>query len=283
VGLIVPVAWFHVPKTGTSICNTFYHTPGICPGFSADWAVTDSSDGGSWDSSFGDKNYVCPGAFSTSYGMKMQGKNIAGPDPPNPFTQPYSHIGVGGPGGQFYRMNAGRFVTMLRQPEQRIISMYKHYGAIPLFVDNMQRRSWPYQVRMPVLREYAEWNAGCTVRQLTMDHLVPCDALPLPTSREVSIAKTVLQDGFAFVGITEQWALSVCLFRVMFGGECVKSDLLDTRPGVSYNGSFYDTSELEGWVDDLDGPVYDEAVSMFESTRKVYGVEPSSCEALCDF
>jgi len=180
-------------------------------------------------------------------------------------------------------MNRGHFVTMLRQPEQRLISMYNHYGAIPLFVDNLQERAWPYSGRFPRLREYVEMNAGCTVRQLTRDELVPCDTLPVPTSEDVSLATTVLREGFAFVGITEQWALSVCLFRVMFGGQFLKSDLLDTRPGkTSYNGSDdgYDTSELEGWVDPWDGPLYAEALSMLESTRKVYGVDPSSCTAL---
>ena len=29
-----------------------------------------------------------------------------------------------------------------------------------------------------------------------------------------------VREGFAFVGITEEWDLSACLFHEMFGGDC---------------------------------------------------------------
>merc|ERR1719310_2223786 len=99
-------------------------------------------------------------------------------------------------------------------------------------------------------------------------------ANPDPSSDDVSVAIDMLHDGFAFVGITDQWALSVCLFRVMFGGQCLASDVLDVRPGDNSNASEsesgYDTGELQGWTDVWDGPVYDEALSIFASPRKLY-------------
>jgi hypothetical protein len=299
--LLLPVAWFHVSKTGTSICNTLYHTPGICPLFSADNYI-DDAESGSWDKSWGNKDELCPGGFSTSYramntknnNTRLKGNLVNGPDPVDFSTQPYNHMGIGGLKGRFYIMNRGRFVTMLRQPEQRLISMYYHYGPQKMYdqSDNLQIRVWPYSSMKHSsvsLREYAEFNGGCTVKQLTWDVLDPCQSFPLPRpkSDDVSLAITVLQEGFAFVGITEQWALSVCLFRVMFGGQCLASDFLDIRPGsfsnASESESGYDTSELQGWTDVWDRPVYDEALSMFASTRKVYGVDDSSCAALCDF
>merc|ERR1712194_737975 len=110
------------------------------------------------------------------------------------------------------------------QPEQRLISMYYYFGALGFYgVDNETSRAWVYDTESPSLREYAEWNGGCTVRQLTMDVLEPYATVPLPTSEDVSVAINVLQEGFAFVGITEQWDLSVCLFRAMFGGQCHSS------------------------------------------------------------
>lgn len=280
--LLVPVAWLHVSKTGTSFCNTLWHTPAVCPSFSADEYVDDSETQGSWNDAFGRKEEVCTG-LSKSYKVRATDTgDVNGPDP-GVGPQPYSHIGIGGLEGHFYLMNRGHFVTMLRQPEQRMISQYNHYGGLPMFVNNLQTREWPYGGPHPTLEEYALLNGGCTVRQLTREALVPCDSFPLPTSEDVSLATTVLREGFAFVGITEQWALSVCMFRVMFGGQCLKSDFVDTRPGEAYNGSDdgYDTSELKGWVDPWDGPLYAEALSMFESTRKVYGVDTSSCTALC--
>jgi len=141
-----------------------------------------------------------------------------------------------------------------------------------------QKRGWS-------LREFAERFAGGAVKQLTMDVNViegrPLVSLDTPTSAQVSEAIDMLYDGFAFVGITEQWALSVCLFRVMFGGQCVASDFANIRPGKNYSTSEYDTSELYGWVDVVDGPLYAESALMFESTRSVYGVDSSSCTSMC--
>merc|ERR1719401_3356175 len=158
---------------------------------------------------------------------------------------------------------------MMRNPEQRLISEYNMYG---------QKRGWS-------LREFAEKFGGGAVKQLTMNVNViegrPLVSLDTPTSAQVREAIDMLYDGFAFVGITEQWALSVCLFRVMFGGQCVASDFANVRPGENASSSYYDTSELFGWVDVWDGPLYAEAVLMFKSTLTVYGVDASSCSSMC--
>jgi hypothetical protein len=139
------------------------------------------------------------------------------------------------------------------------------------------------------LRNYAEMFAGCAVRQLTKDFVQTCGKLEnqiatdklVLSSDDLSVAIDMLHEGFAFVGITDHWALSVCLFRVMFGGQCVASDLGNIRPGENSSSSYYDTSELFGWVDDWDGPLYAEAALMFESALTVYGVDASSCNSMC--
>jgi hypothetical protein len=272
---IVPIAWFHVPKTGSSIENTFYHTPAICPSF-PEYAY--ASDWLRWDDAWGDRTEVCGGGFSSSYGTPPLSGIL------------YDHGGIGGLAGPAYKLNRGHFVTMLRNPEQRLISMYNYYGPMGLRAELMPaaQKQWPYNTQSPGLREYAEFNAGCTVRQLTIDDVAPCWAMFDPTllAPKVSEAIEMLQDGFVFVGITEQWALSVCLFRAMFGGQCRGSDFVNTRPGVDSNSSSsssgYDTSELYGWVDPWDGPLYAEALSIFDSARKVYNAHPEWCAALCE-
>lgn len=272
--LIVPIAWFHVPKTGSSIINTFFHTPAICPTFHAD-NYKASSSGSLWDSAWGEADVVCAGGFSTSYpGVEgigntrcHQGRHWSG------------HMGIGVLSVKEYRQNRGHFVAMFRQPEQRLISQYYDYG--PKWLKKEGVEVWPYQTESPSLLEYAEWNAGVTVRQFTKNSCTPFKMLPLPTSADLSAAIDILKEDFAFVGITEQWALSVCLFRAMFGGQCLLSDLADVRPGEYSNGSGYDTTELNGWVDVWDGPVYAEAVSIFDSTRNVYGVTSERCSSIC--
>jgi hypothetical protein len=271
--LMVPIAWFHVPKTGSSIINTFYHTPTICPTFDADNYVFKDPQGQTnyWNySTWGDFGVVCAGGFSQTYGFSSQWYA----------DNKMEHAGIGGSKGATFNLNRGHFVTMLRQPEQRLLSQYYHYGPKTL-IDENGDRVWPFESDSPSVREYAEWNAGCTVRQLTMDRGRPFGALPLPTSRDVSDAIDVLREGFVFVGITEEWALSVCLFRAMFGGQCLSSDLSDARPGEYSNSSGYDTQELHGWVDVWDGALYAEAVPMFDAATNMYGVDVEWCTSFC--
>lgn len=80
------------------------------------------------------------------------------------------------------------------------------------------------------------------------------------------------------MGLQEAWLLSVCLFHVKFGGPCREVDFFDTRPGLSNDtSSEYDTSELNGWVDELDRPVYAEAQKMFYDDVLRFGVSHESC------
>jgi hypothetical protein len=252
-GLVIPVAWFHVPKTGTSFCNTLYHTPTVCESFPREKYIGDSYDAGSWDPTWKAMDTLCPGGFSPTFREAVVGQH-------------------GGIDQSLWEDNRGHLVTMLRQPEQRLISGYNYLGQM----------EWPFDTPAASLREYAEWMAGGTVRQLVRGGGHASGELPLPTSDEVSIAITRLQEGFVFVGITEQWDLSVCLFRAMFGGECVSSDFSNTRQGnLSSGDSLYDTSELYGFVDTYDGPVYAEAQTMFKQGLKLYEVDEDKCAVDC--
>ena len=56
---------------------------------------------------------------------------------------------------------------------------------------------------------------GCQVKMLTGRR---CAALYSPTMLDLGQAKARLETGFAFVGLTDHYDLSVCLFHAMFGG-----------------------------------------------------------------
>jgi len=240
-----------------------------------------------WKAYWGDREEVCAGAFSDSYALGDQSSYWVPNawDRANYDTYQLGHTGIGGLTGELYQLNRGHFVAMFRQPEQRLISAYNYFGAVPVYTWSSPWKAtrWPYNTASPSLREYAEVSAGCTVRQLTLNVVSPCEFAALPTSEDVSDAITMLHEGFAFVGITEQWALSVCLFRAMFGGQCVDSDFADARPtdNSSDSISYYDTEELHGWVDVLDGPLVAEATFIFDATRSVYGVDSHSCTSFC--
>merc|ERR1719346_762493 len=68
-------------------------------------------------------------------------------------------------------------------------------------------------------------------------------------------------DGFKFVGLTEQWDLSICLFHAMFGGECLQNEFRNMRP--SDNRTREAATPFENFTDPYDGLVYSKVEQMF--------------------
>jgi len=252
-----PVAWIHVPKCGTSFGNALMYLPGMCPllppGFLLDddknqpWFVADQID--QW----------CPGSFSSL------GRSISFGD----------HSGVGG----VYKSSVeGHGFIMLRQPEQRIISAY-NYG----------QHSWPlWLFHRPAkdLLEFAHIESGCAVKMLTRENKAgfqpdsrPCGAQRPATTAEVTLAKQRLRSGFVFVGITDEWDLSICLLHAIFGGSCLATDFEDIRPGPNHSENLYDTSELMGYKDLADGALFEEASAVFSENLQRYNVSYESCKS----
>jgi hypothetical protein len=272
--MIKPVAWFHIQKTGTSFANTLYHTPAICPNMPADSYVSSAFDTGTWDhEAWGREKEMCPGGFSKSYQSTLSY---------------WLHEGMS---RDAWALNRGHLVTMLRQPEQRILSDYYNKVFQPMrypcpdsecpHVDF--QTVWPYSSSTPSAREYAEVMGGCVVRQFTLDDYDPCYRVEVPTPDDVNLAINKMRQGFAFVGITDHWDLSVCLFRAMFGGECNSLDLINTKPfnGTTADSETYDESLLEGWTDKLDGPVYKAGVALFKKSLSLYSVDETACASMC--
>lgn len=269
-----PFYWMHVPKCGASLAYPLSHIPHICD------LGKEKLDHASVEK----LPNQCPGAFA-------QPPMDAGGMPR--FSD---HSGIGAIYSKYVK---GHGVTILRQPEQRIISGW-----------NNDAHSWPEALykRWPAnLREYAEVVNGCAVKMMTRDinglHFgYNGDACgdPQPvTSKEASLAVERLREGFIFVGIIEEWDLSICLFRHMFGGDCLKSDfssMPDPHGGVwddgkeldktnwksipksKTNSSLYDTSQLGDFRDVHDGALYEEAQRMFAEARNRHSVTLASCQ-----
>mmetsp|Transcript_73460 Transcript_73460/g.162502 ORF Transcript_73460/g.162502 Transcript_73460/m.162502 type:complete len:185 (-) Transcript_73460:111-665(-) len=179
---------------------------------------------------------------------------------------------------------------MLRQPEQRILSAYhRHVGPGELSLPH----SWPEKEPPTNINEYLEQQKGCAVKLLTRqisnssDTTHPCMSRVSPTVEDVTRAKQQLHVEMAFVGITEEYDLSVCLFHAMFGGKCHDEEFQNLRPGAfslthnDFGASLYDTGELEGWHDEFDGPLYEEAKLIFQKNLDEYGVTYENCPSLC--
>merc|ERR1712203_49533 len=106
--------------------------------------------------------------------------------------------------------------------------------------------------------------SGDVTKMLTRAGLSLVDHTP-PTDAEVQEAKIRVKTGFSFIGITEHWHLSLCLFNRMFNQKCRAIQFANTHPTSGTTSSKYNISELRGWTDRFNGEVFDVAMKVFEA------------------
>jgi hypothetical protein len=157
---------------------------------------------------------------------------------------------------------------MFRKPEQRHISGYEDGQLMSTFGVDIYRGQYDSPLT------YSQANAGCSVKLLAGK---PCNDHFAASYGMLAQAKIHMDSGFAYVGLTEEWELSVCLFHRMFGGECHPGEFQNVRPGMDREQEEYDVSVLNGWTDPFDGPLYDHARFLFWSNIATYDVSWESC------
>lgn len=265
---VKPLAWVHVPKCGSGLINTLIHLPGVCPGVPRFLRVNQQTFSEAFVVNF-QKRYplhkFCPRGFFPGHWGTHEGIN-------RDFDAHY----------------AGHGVIMLRQPEQRIISgWFPHDGLI----FNAQQ-SWPYPHRLARnIKEYARVVSGCATKMLTRDGVPfrplghfggPCGDPRPPSTHEILLGQRRL-NAFAFVGLTEEWHMSICLFRAMYGGRCLKSEFANTRPGDRRHGKApYSVKKLLGnYRDPYDGPLYREGVRLFWQRVRQFKLTREGCARTC--
>jgi len=237
------VAWLHIPKAGTSFANTL-----------ASWACTSLEEDDAVDNSYSDSS----GAYIWGFMEQHRGECAKG------FSMCGGHAPIETSSGtcNSWKKHAGSFVGMFRQPEQRLISGF-HQSCHDVEGNDH------------TLTEYREMVAGCSVKMLNGKE---CGADIKVDSDMVETATRRVDEGFAFVGLTDEWALSVCLFHAMFGGDCHAREFKNVRPGVKHaDHENYDASVLEGWVDPYDGALYAHTSKVFWANTAKYGVSAHSC------
>jgi len=270
LALLKPLAFLHAEKTGgTSFVQVLAYFAELWEG--CQWASKIASDPEHW--AYSEQIAMdCSDVWSPVYPLSSECPALWDWDNLDPKTHPLNHAGL-----DFrYDINKGHVVSWFRQPEQRIISGY--------FANT---HSYPPILPDPSQLEYAIYVQGCQskmlARSMTCDNAnvsVCADGIP-PTSEETSRALRRLREGVAFVGITEQWDLSICLFHAKFGGDCLSTDFLNMHPGKNITGSVYDTSELEGFIDHADRLVYREALSIFQDDLAKFGATEARCATSC--
>ena len=142
---------------------------------------------------------------------------------------------------------------------------------------------------------YAECVRGCSAHMLTgrwcgdegppewseNSKALVVDAKPAEqnTSALAGKAVEVLQRSAGFIGLTDHWAATICLWHKRFGGECLASEMADTRPG-SYRPDISMDSQWNG--DEVDERVYDAGAAIFWAQLAAHGLTgPTACEKVC--
>eukprot|EP00971_Amphidinium_carterae_P256685 5096725-Amphidinium_carterae.1 len=122
-----------------------------------------------------------------------------------------------------------RVVTMIRDPRQRAVSGW--YAQTRKHSCTYAKNQTDYQICVSACHTQMILGTGCAFRKrgakTTADH----DLLGLQEDDAVEVAVARLWR-FAFVGLTEQWDISMCLFHAIFaGGECVSVEFKRGRVG----------------------------------------------------
>lgn len=182
----------------------------------------------------------------------------------------------------------GHFVGLFREPKSRFASAYNHFSTNDPAVgtsENLRRFSLVTMgvVTMMLSGEDGKASIGCEFRWPSMEMDPGCESdyckgcMSLPTEAQVAKAISRL-DGFAFVGLTDHFDLSVCLFHAMFGGDCYPVEFVNMRP-ARYRQNF--TQQLDGFEDPFDQRIYNAASQIFWANVQRFNINKVTCQRIC--
>lgn len=185
-------------------------------------------------------------------------------------------------------------VVMIRDPSKRILSGYfndlhdcpalqrkyactRFNGAFRCNGDTLSKGGrFMRDITAIPPKEYGSCVENCTANMLT--------GRSCSDPGDVDVAQAVaVIERLGFVGLTDEWALSLCLWHRMFGGRMVPAELKNVRPGAmtarTHGLGTYDSHTLLGsWSPSADSRVFEAASRRFWSDIDRFGVTHETCE-----
>mmetsp|Transcript_5156 Transcript_5156/g.7261 ORF Transcript_5156/g.7261 Transcript_5156/m.7261 type:complete len:307 (-) Transcript_5156:693-1613(-) len=248
------IAWVHIPKCGTSFGNVLVHYAN--PSLPRNASVGDNER-----------------EFQRKYSFEIWFKGTFWEKDQN-FG---NHFTIS---DQVYQDYYGHFFCMFRNPVHRAESAYNYFRSS----------------REP--KEYARRIAGLAVKQIAgqqyglsclWEQKFGCKQGIIPNT-DLAIERL---KAFAFIGITEYWDLSICLFHLLFGGQCLPIEFQNTRPGGTtnlkaeqhplskHNDSSRYNNTFAGFYDKDDWRLYRKALSWFLNQLRLHSVTFEYCQSHC--
>jgi hypothetical protein len=164
---------------------------------------------------------------------------------------------------------------IFRDPAERALSSYNHFGQGKGDMHAFFMKIRGQQASMLSAGDPGFAKIRCEFNQT--DAPEQCKKMVEP---DVHLAIERL-DGFAFVGILEEFDLSVCLFHKMMGSPCLAVEFMNTRKATYSSEKQEQLKQLRAWGDPYDEPVYEAAKQRFWGDVRKYGLKPSECNQLC--
>mmetsp|Transcript_65093 Transcript_65093/g.121298 ORF Transcript_65093/g.121298 Transcript_65093/m.121298 type:complete len:368 (+) Transcript_65093:94-1197(+) len=278
-----PLMYLHFPKCGAGFANTLVHA--ACPCAPKDEAIpgievapgTLYGDADAWKCCDRDRIFRDRAEFADYWGHPPLDAVVKSKLP----SPAYEHV-----------------VTMVRNPNERLLSGYMHGRH---YCDDLREWEAPgcnqtmgaamtdggyvnpacaplLKVTPDSVRKYAECTGRCMTNMLLGER---CNGQISKEVLPVASAIDTLQQ-LAFVGLTDEFPLSICLWHVRFGGECLGSEFKNLHPGLAHfqDDDPYFTNETLALLQD-DWRVYEKASEIFWNDIAAHEVTSSRCAALC--
>jgi hypothetical protein len=179
-------------------------------------------------------------------------------------------------------------VVMFRQPEQRLLSTFfykQKYTSNCCWSDWGWNKAEQAEVLTKMNKHVGPTSTvgkfvGCQCRMI-LGRGCMSSSLPKLTSGDVERAVSRMLN-FKFVGILEEWTLSMCLFNMIMTGErfIFKTQLLNNRPTKGGSVSSY-TVPPEFPHDPFDGILYGRALTRFRHDISQRNISLSTCPIKC--
>ena len=274
--MLTPVFWLHVPKTGTSFATALIHElNGSLPASAAapqcDKHCLDprNSCNPAGTAAPPQQPRVCRGSLDDLFERYPRSVWFRGA-----FS---GALGAHDPlYRDVYRRNRGRIVGFFRDPLSLLASLYLKQRRPPgRLREPLSDVDFRYSVARRLLLQFANRSVATQV-QYVAPGLRPDEAFQR------------VREGFQFVGLTERWSESICLFHLMNRAAaatgarpCLAVELANSRSSGLLNASLGAAVLREaGFRDEVDTDFYQKVKALFEERLATYGATRARCAAL---
>eukprot|EP00049_Salpingoeca_infusionum_P015066 m.288460 g.288460 ORF g.288460 m.288460 type:complete len:493 (+) comp15803_c1_seq3:182-1660(+) len=285
--------WVHIPKCGTSLTTLIYNY--ACRDFQGQrnttfTKVSTEAPLSSWFSKYTDS--TCDLCYKVCAGSHKKCKV---------FTQWAPHTGLVSDGRSFVEKDCAArtigvipghtplvfensfkntYVGTFRDPRRRVLSAFNYHR-------HAYKMPKPDQMKLKSTKTLEEFLAADGIPHCQTKHLngIDCGAMHKKMTFKKLIRAIRRLDSFAFVGLTDRYLETVCLFHKMFGGAAHPHEFENLRDGTDFLAQY----EAEGYVilpkdawermdvreDPLDWLLYVVVENTFYERLKKYGVATS--------